>query len=409
MPFSLRQKLAALWKGAEAGAERAPPLSLSPRPPGPLLWFHAPVPESAAALAALATELAEEEGDHILFTGAGGEAFGPSGPPAGVILAAKPLESPPALAAFWGHWQPDLVVLAGDILPASLLASLADLGAKLLLLNAKAPELSGPGAGRALWPGGRRRALAAFAAILTTSRSAAEGLRETGLPEEKITIAGRAEPPIPVLPALDSDRQALAAAIGPRPRWFAAALPAAEETAVLEAHRAAQRLSHRLLLLIAPEDPARAAPLAAWLSAETGLAVRLGALGEGPEEDTDVFIAEGAADYGLFYRLAPITYLGGSLSTGGARRSPMEAAALGSSLLHGPYPGAYGQALGRLGAALATRPVTDASDLAEALGDLLAPDRAARLAAAAWGVVSEGSAARAAAKAAIRRLTEGAT
>lgn len=404
MPLGLGQKLAALWKGA--GVESPPPPLFPPRPPGPLLWFQASAGESAAALAALAAEMAEEEGDAVLLTGAAAEDFGPAGPPPGVILAPAPDGAAQDLAAFWGHWRPALVVFAGDDLPGPLLAALADLPAPMLLLNARTPALAGTG--WALWPGGRRRALGAFAAVLATSAGAAQRLAEAGLPSGKISVAGRVEPALPVLPALDSDRQALAAAIGPRPRWFAAALPAAEETAVLEAHRAAQRLSHRLLLLIAPEDPARAAPLAAWLSAETGLSVRLGALGEGPEEDTDVFIAEGPADYGLFYRLAPITYLGGSLGTGGARRSPMEAAALGSALLHGPYPGAYGAALGRLGAALATRPVTDGGDLAEALSDLLAPDRAARLAAAAWGVVSEGSAARAAARAAIRRLTEGA-
>jgi 3-deoxy-D-manno-octulosonic-acid transferase len=45
---------------------------------------------------------------------------------------------------------------------------------------------------------------------------------------------------------------------------------------------------------------------------------------------------------------------------------------------------------GRLGAARAARLVASANDMAEALGDLLSPDRAARLAQAAWGVASDG-------------------
>ena len=46
---------------------------------------------------------------------------------------------------------------------------------------------------------------------------------------------------------------------------------------------------------------------------------------------------------------------------------------------------------GRLGAARAARAVGSATDLGEALGDLLSPDRAARLAQAAWAVASDGA------------------
>lgn len=69
----------------------------------------------------------------------------------------------------------------------------------------------------------------------------------------------------------------------------------------------------------------------------------------------------------------------------------MEAAALGSAILHGPRTGRSGPIFGRLGAARATRAVASVSDLGDALGDLLAPDRAARLAQAAWAVASEGA------------------
>lgn len=69
----------------------------------------------------------------------------------------------------------------------------------------------------------------------------------------------------------------------------------------------------------------------------------------------------------------------------------MEAAALGSAILHGPRTGTAGPVFARLGAARATRAVASANDLADALGDLLAPDRAARLAQSAWGAASDGA------------------
>ncbi|MFZ9199684.1 MAG: hypothetical protein ACO22Z_10070, partial [Paracoccaceae bacterium] len=75
----------------------------------------------------------------------------------------------------------------------------------------------------------------------------------------------------------------------------------------------------------------------------------------------------------------------------GALRDPLEPAALGSAIIYGPRPGPYGATFGRLGAARAARAVGSATDLAEALGDLLAPDRAALAAQAAWTVASDGA------------------
>ena len=63
-------------------------------------------------------------------------------------------------------------------------------------------------------------------------------------------------------------------------------------------------------------------------------------------------------------------------------------------LQHGPIDivaGAFGPAFARLGAARAARMVASGGDLAEALGDLLSPDRAARQAHAAWTIASEGA------------------
>ena len=63
---------------------------------------------------------------------------------------------------------------------------------------------------------------------------------------------------------------------------------------------------------------------------------------------------------------------------------------MGSAIIYGPKPGIFGSVFGRLGAGQAARAVGDAADLGEALGDLLAPDRAARLAQAAWSLSSDG-------------------
>jgi 3-deoxy-D-manno-octulosonic-acid transferase len=139
-----------------------------------------------------------------------------------------------------------------------------------------------------------------------------------------------------------------------------------------------------------PQDPARAPEIAAAMEAGEGWTVAQRGLDQEPDTETEVYLPDSAAEYGVWYRLAPVCYMGGSLLGEGCARNPMEAAALGSAIIYGPRPGSFGAVFGRLGAAQAARAVGSAGDLGEALSDLLAPDRAARLAQAAWGLASDG-------------------
>jgi 3-deoxy-D-manno-octulosonic-acid transferase len=236
-----------------------------------------------------------------------------------------------------------------------------------------------------------RSALGRFRAIFAMDEAAARAFRKGGAALSAVAVTGRMEDEGIVLPGLEAERASLAHLLAARPVWFAAGVAEAEEEAVLHAHRMALQHSHRLLLILMPEDPSRAATLAKQLEDEEAWAVAQRAQEEEPEPDIEIFVVDNPAEYGLWYRLAPVTFLGGSLLGKGPLRHPMEAAALGSAILHGPRTGGLGPVFGRLGAARATRAVASANDLGDALGDLLAPDRAARLAQAAWAVASDGA------------------
>jgi 3-deoxy-D-manno-octulosonic-acid transferase len=192
------------------------------------------------------------------------------------------------------------------------------------------------------------------------------------------------------IPYVESDRAALARVLATRPIWLAADVAAEEEAVIIATHREVLRLAHRLLLILVPQESGRAGDLAARIEREEGWRVALRGADQEPDTETEVYIPD-TSEYGLWYRLAPITFLGGSLEGRGCARNPMEPAALGSAILYGPRSGAYGAAYGRLGAARAARMVGSGADLTLAVGDLLSPDRAARQAQAAWGIASEGA------------------
>lgn len=366
------------------------------RPKGRLVLLHAPGASAARGLRELARRLIAEDGVQVLLTC-------PEALPAldGALIQPPPPDTPAEVRTFLSHWRPDLAIFAdGELRPALIEAATAD-RIPLMMADARTPRL--PKEREGWFPGLIRGALASFAWIGALDDNAARAFRRAGAPGAVVVTIGRLEEPSSALLCNEAERHALTNVMATRPVWFAANLPEAEEEAVLTAHRAVLQHAHRLLLIVLPASPDRADALSARAEAE-GWAVAHRAQEQEPEAETELFVVDSPAEIGLWYRLAPITFLGGSLSGTGALRDPMEAAALGSAILHGPRAGVHGAAFGRLGAARAARAVASSTDLAEALGDLLSPDRTARLAQAAWTVSSDGAEATEALLARIRSL-----
>ena len=357
--------------------------SRPPRPAGRLVWLHAPGEGLVSPMRALARRLVAEDGLPVLLT-----APAPMPPLPGVIIQPPPADSPADARAFLDHWRPEIAIFAGGQLRPAVMHEAGERQIPMLVVNGKAPAFLRERDG--WYPGLMRSALARFRAIMAVDEAAARVFRKGGAALSSVAVTGRMEEEGVVLPGVEAERAELARLLSARPVWFAAGVIEAEEAAVLQAHRKALQHSHRLLLILMPEDPARATPLAERLEAE-GWAIAQRAQDEEPEPEIEIFVADDPAEYGLWYRLAPVSFLGGSLLGKGPTRTPMEAAALGSAILHGPRTGLSGPVFARLGAARATRAVASANDLGDALGDLLAPDRAARLAQAAWAVASDGA------------------
>jgi 3-deoxy-D-manno-octulosonic-acid transferase len=366
MVLSIGRRLYNLTGRREAGDEA----SFPPRPDGRLIWLHAPKAEAVQGLVQLANKLAAEDGIATLITGLRETGH-----------IAPPVDQPTEVKAFLDHWRPDALVLSdGEIRPALLFEAEAR-NIPVMVVDGRDPSLA---RGRDGWfPGLLRGAVQTLRHVFALDEAAARAAQ--------VEVAGRMEAVSAALPCHEGERAALAEILKARPVWLAAAVPQAEEAAVIAAHRAALRLSHRLLLILVPETCSRADALAADLEAQEGWIVARRSEEQEPDAETAVYLPDSADEYGLWYRLAPVTFVGGSLAGDGAARNPLEPAALGSAIIYGPRPGPHGAVFGRLGAARAARAVGSAADLAEALGDLLAPDRAALAAQAAWAVASDGA------------------
>ena len=94
-------------------------------------------------------------------------------------------------------------------------------------------------------------------------------------------------------------------------------------------------------------------------------------------------------EMGLWYRLAPVSFIGGSLVEIGGH-NPFEPALLGSAIMHGPHVENFASAYARFASAGATVLVPRPQDLGETLIATMPADRAAALASAGWRVTAEG-------------------
>lgn len=191
-----------------------------------------------------------------------------------------------------------------------------------------------------------------------------------------------------------------------RPVWTATSTHEGEEAIVSAAHRRAIGTSPRLLLVLAPRHPERGAQIASALR-DAGHRVAVRSQDQDPDRDADILLADTLGELGLWYRLAPVCFLGGSLLPVGGH-NPFEPATLGSAILHGPHVENFHDIFDRLDTAGGARQVTDGETLGRAVVDLLQPDQAAPLAFAAWEVCSSGANATDKALAAILDLLPGA-
>ncbi|WP_299841072.1 glycosyltransferase N-terminal domain-containing protein [uncultured Paracoccus sp.] len=340
---------------------------------GPLLILRA-TPEAAAAADQVVAAMRKATPDlRILFLGRDGLPD----------VADDPVAAPQLLA----EAQPRAILLLGDDLPAALISA-AEAGATPLVLGQIAiREKPVWGLERSL----QRHLLEPAEVICVTDEASRKAALAMGLPAARIRLTGPVTEIRDPLPGFEGERMTLAAMLRGRHVWLATALPVAEEEAVFQAHLAALRHSHKALLVVNPADPAVADAMADRFEAG-GLVVARRNADEDPTTEVQVQFAEDAQELGLWYRLAPLCYMGGTLSGEDATaRHPFEPASLGSAIMHGPQIGRHEVVWRQLDGAGATRRLRDAGDLAVAVTQLSQAQQVATLAANAWAVSTGGA------------------
>ena len=351
------------------------------RPPGPLLWIHgASVGESLSALPLIQTILARWPHMTVLLTTGTVSAARLLADrlPDGVIHQYAPVDLTPAVARFLDHWKPSVGILIESELWPELLTRASALSVTLILVNGRISPRS------ATWWRRARpligRLLGRFSLVLAQSPCDATRLRELGAPAP--LYVGNLKFTAPALDADANDLADFTNALQGRPCWLAGSTHPDEELSAARAHIALTRRFPGLLTLIAPRHPERAADIVAALKAQ-GLNVARPSEGQMPGPEDEIYVADVLGEMGLWYRLADVVFIGGSLTQKGGH-NPLEPAKLGCALVTGPHCENFAHIAEEMTAHGALCRVRDDAELVERVGSLLGdPEARGKLGAAA--------------------------
>ena len=342
-------------------------VSVTARPPGPLVWLHGASLGELISVLPLIERIYAREINVLVTSGtvtSGGLAE--QRLPRGVIHQFVPIDVPMFVRRFLDHWQPDLALFVESELWPNIMIETSERGVPMILVNGRLSENSFRRWRRL--PVTIGDLLRRLDLCLARTPADAERISELGAPHVVTTGDLKLDGPAP--PADRAKLAALTKAIGGRALIAAASTHDGEETAVIDAHQRLRANFPGLLTLIVPRHPERGGGVAE-IARAAGLKVRMRSRGELPDAATDVYVADTVGELGLIYRLAPIVFVGGSLVPHGGQ-NPIEPAKLGAAILHGPHVWNFADIYGALDAAHGAEPVADASKLAAGFAALLA-------------------------------------
>ncbi|MCI5112385.1 MAG: 3-deoxy-D-manno-octulosonic acid transferase [Marivita sp.] len=284
-----------------------------------------------------------------------------------VLLAPVDLPGPTArVLRQWGITAH--ITLESDLWPMRILQT----PGPVLVLGGRLTERSAKGWAR--FAPLVRRVMARVSYLSAQDSGSAERFVQAGLPE---TALG----PVFDLKALyvppqDQPAPALAETFPRADTWLAASTHEGEEDTILAAHKAALAQRPQLKLILAPRHPRRAVEVAKLIRAH-GLTCAQRSAGDDPGT-AQVYLADTLGEMHLWYRLAGVTFVAGSLTDRGGH-TPYEPAAFGSAILHGPDTANFRAAYDRLTQHNAALCTPDTGAITQALLTLDTAEKQAQL------------------------------
>lgn len=338
------------------------------RPKEKLVWIHAAsVGEAVSMLPMMHAILESDKSIHLLLT-------------TGTVSSANlienrlpdrafhqyvPVDIYPFIKRFLAHWRPDMAIWVESELWPNLIVQTSQY-CPIILINARMSDTS-----YQRWQHGWRlpiakKMLSCFA--LTLPQNKDYGEKFTNLGAKNVKFVGNLKFDSPSLPSSPKEMGDLVNTIGQRKLWVAASTHPGEEEIIIEIHQQLKERYTDLLTIIIPRHAKRGKEILALISDQSHAKLRSSK--QMIDEKTNIYIADTMGELGIFYRLASIVFIGGSLVEHGGQ-NPLEAARLECAILFGPHMFNFSEVAKELIDAKASIQIADKVELMKTMDMLL--------------------------------------
>ena len=339
------------------------------RPEGPLAWVHAASVGETNAVLPLCFALTER-GFTVLITTvtttAAQTVADKTSDHAGIVHQYAPLDEPSIIQKFLDHWQPSLAIFAESEIWPMTIKALSARSIPSAIVNGRMSDRS-----FRRWRKFKSATPSLFGRIdQVLVRGEEDLLRFQELGAAKIAITGNLKYDSPAAKIDPEQLSKLQRDIGQRPVFLATSTHRGEDEIVLQAHAILQKAHPNLLTCIIPRHPRRGENVAE-LASQEGRKTELRTVSGNPSPSCEIYVADTLGELGLFYSIAPVALIGGSLLPVGGH-NPIEAAQQGCAVLSGPQVFNFREVFGVLEGAGGCLIVNDAAQIAAAVTRCLA-------------------------------------
>jgi 3-deoxy-D-manno-octulosonic-acid transferase len=355
---------------------------------GPSLWLHAGEQADIAALNYLSHRLLQMDSGAIIVITSSFQNGGNLTQETGIHHIDAPSDSGSSVQDFLNVWRPHTLIWAGGNLRPTLLRVAAQSGVRMVLVNSKATDFKPKGF--RILPDVTRKTLRLFSELYAVDELAATQLNRMGVTPNRIKLKGHLQSAAAMPIASNEITEELLSTLTGRTLWLAACVSSFEAKVAFEAHQLVMQRDHRSLLLLVPSKDTDQ-QIFLRMAEAAGLRAACGAEGALPNAMTQVYIAGSYESLTACYRLSPVAFLGQSMDNNARGLDPFVPAAFGCALLYGPNVSDYEERYSGLAKRGAARMISNTDTLAQAISQISNPEQSAKMALAAWEMISEGA------------------
>lgn len=301
------------------------------RPHGEVIWFHGASVGESLSILPLISKIAKAKPDaNFLITTttlAAANVLEARINSSQVFHQFLPFDANPWINKFLDHWKPNVVFFIESEIWPNLLRTTYKRKIKTYLLNARLSEKSLrnwkilKGFSKHLWQ--------CFSGIYTQSDEFTQRFYQLGALQAQ--TLGNIKLLSSPLPFDEAEYNYWKDKIGNRKCWIAASTHAGEEEQIFEVHQKLKQYFPDLLTIVASRHMQRNDAIL-----QNSGDIRISKFSDKSLENEEVLLIDAMAKLGVFYRICPIAFIGGSLIPHGGH-NPLEPAVVGALPLWGPY------------------------------------------------------------------------